>query len=29
MSVSKLSMLTTAPTEEENPDYGEWDTDVM
>ena len=29
MSVSKLSMLFTATTEEENPDHGEWDTDVM
>ena len=29
MSMSKLSMLSTATTEEENPDHGEWDTDVM
>ena len=29
MSVAKLSMLAIAPTEEENPDHGEWDTNVM
>ena len=29
MSVSKLSILSTATNEEENPDHGEWDTGVM
>ena len=29
MSMSKLSMLSTAITEEESPDHGEWDTDEM
>ena len=29
MSMSKLSMLSTATTEEENPDHGEWDIDIM
>ena len=29
MSMSNLSKLSTATTEEENPDHGEWDTDVM
>ena len=29
MSMSKLSMLSTAATGEENPDHSEWDTDVM
>ena len=28
MSMPKLSMLSTATTEEENPDHSEWDTDV-
>ena len=28
MSMSKLFVLSTAVTEEENPDHGEWDTDV-
>ena len=29
MSMSKLPMLSTATTEEENPDHGECDTDIM
>ena len=29
MSISNLSKLSTAVIEEENPDHGEWDTDVM
>ena len=29
MCMFKLSMLSTATTEEKNPDHGEWDTDVM
>ena len=29
MSMSKLFELSTAITDEENPDHGEWDTDVM
>ena len=29
MSMSTLSMLIIATTEEENPDHGEWDTAVM
>ena len=28
-SMPKLSMLSTAVKKEENPDHGEWDTDVM
>ena len=29
MSMSKLFELSTAIIAEENPDHGEWDTDVM